>query len=106
MPDEGLPIAIQLVRDHILKPPKRDRAFAALLLMAREVGLEPLQVACELVLDGNVVTASVVRNEMRRRLAQSQPMALSVPDRLKLQLEPLADCARYDDLRGASRVLH
>jgi hypothetical protein len=63
-------------------------------------------VACELVLDGNVVTASVVMNEMRRLLAPTQPMALSVPDMLKLQLEPLADCARYDHLRGASRVLH
>jgi hypothetical protein len=101
-----LPIAIQLVRDHILKQPKGDRAFVELLLMAREVGLEPLQVACELVLDGNVVTASVVMNEMRRLLAPTQPMALSVPDMLKLQLEPLADCARYDHLRGTSRVLH
>jgi hypothetical protein len=94
------------VRDHILRQPKGDRAFVELLLMAREVGLEPLQVACELVLDGTVVTASVVLNEMRRLLAPTQPMALSVPDMLKLQLEPLADCARYDHLRGASRVLH
>ncbi len=101
-----LPIAIQLVRDHILKQPKGERAFVELLLMAREVGLEPLQVACELVLDGHVVTASVVMNEMRRLRAPTQPMALNVPDMLKLQLEPLADCARYDHLRGASRVLH
>ncbi len=98
-----LPIAIQLVRDRILKQPKGDRAFVELLLMAREVGLEPLQVACELVLDGNVVTASVVMNEMRRLLAPTQPVALSVPDMLKLQLEPLADCARYDHLRGVGR---
>src|SRR3954451_23729559 len=88
MPDEGLPIAIQLVRDHILKQPKGDRAFVELLMMAREVGLEPLQVACELVLDGNVVTASVVLNEMRRLIAPGQPIMLSVPDMLKLQREP------------------
>jgi transposase len=101
-----LPIAIQLVRDHILKQPKGDRAFVELLLMAREVGLEPLQVACELVLDGNVVTASVVMNEMRRLLAPTQPILLTVPDMLKLQHEPLADCARYDHLRGVSHVVH
>jgi len=95
-----LPTAIQLVRDHILKQPKGDRAFVELLLMARDVGLEPLQVACELVLDGNVVTASVVMNEMRRLLAPMQPILLTVPDMLKLQHEPLADCARYDHLRG------
>jgi transposase len=101
-----LPVAIQLVRDRILKQPKGDRAFVELLLMAREAGLEALQVACELVLDGNVVTASVVMNEMRRLIAPSQPAILSVPEMLKLQLEPLADCARYDHLRGSSRVLH
>jgi hypothetical protein len=74
--------------------------------MAREVGLEPLQVACELVLDGTVVTASVVMNEMRRLLAPSQPLMLTVPELLKLHLEPLADCGRYDHLRGVSHVVH
>jgi hypothetical protein len=101
-----LPLAIQLVRDHILKQPKGDRAFVELLLMAREVGLEPLQVACELVLDGNVVTAPVVMNEMRRLLAPNPPILLTVPDMLKLQREPLADCARYDHLRGVSHAVH
>jgi hypothetical protein len=101
-----LPIAIQLVRDRILKQPKGDRAFVELLLMARDAGLEALQVACELVLDGNVVTAAVVMNEMRRLIAPRQPSMLSVPDLLKLQLEPLADCGRYDHLRGVSHVIH
>jgi hypothetical protein len=101
-----LPIAIQLVRDRILKQPKGDRAFVELLLMARDAGLEALQVACELVLDGNVVTASVVMNEMRRLIAPSQPSMLSVPELLKLQLEPRADCGRYDHLRGVSHVIH
>jgi hypothetical protein len=68
--------------------------------------MEPLQGACELVLDGNVVTASVVMNEMRRLLAPMQPILLTVPDMLKLQHEPLADCARYDHLRGVSHVVH
>jgi hypothetical protein len=65
-----LPIAIARVRDRILKQPKGDRAFVELLMMAREFGLEPLQVACELVLDGNVVTAAVV---MTRCAASSHP---------------------------------
>jgi hypothetical protein len=58
------------------------------------------------VLDGKVVTAAVVMNEMRRLLAPSQPAILSVPEMLKLRLEPLADCGRYDHLREVSRVLH
>ena len=101
-----LPASIQRVRDRILNQPKGDRAFVELLMMAREVGLEPLQVACELVLDGTVVTASVVMNEMRRLVAPALPIMLSVPDMLKLKIEPIADCGRYDHLREVSHVLH
>ena len=101
-----LPTPIRLVRDRILKQPKGDRAFVELLMMAREFGLEPLQVACELVLDGNVITAAVVMNEMRRLVAPSTPAMLNVPDMLKLQTEPLADCGRYDHLRGVSHAIH
>ena len=101
-----LPPSIQLVRDRILKQPKGDRAFVELLLMARDAGLEPLEVACELVLDGKIVTASVVMNAMRRLIAPTQPVAMNVPDMLKLEVEPLADCGRYDRLRGVSHVVH
>jgi hypothetical protein len=48
----------------------------------------------------------VVMNEMRRLLAPTQPILLTVPDMLKLQHEPLADCARYDHLRGGGHVIH
>jgi hypothetical protein len=102
----NLPTPFRLVRDRILKQPKGDRTLVELLLMAREVGLEPLQWACELALDGTVVTASVVMNEMRRLVAPGQPIMPNVADVLKLQLEPLADCARYDHLREVSPVLH
>ena len=104
--DWDLPAPIRLVRDRILKQPKGDRAFVELLMMAREVGLDVLQVACELALDGAVVSAPVVMNEMRRLVAPTQPIMLNVPDMLKLQIEPLADCGRYDHLRGGGHVLH
>jgi hypothetical protein len=101
-----LPVAIQLVRDRVLKQPKGDRAYVELLVMARDVGLETLQVACELVLEGNVVTAAVVMNEMRRLVAPAPPAMLNIPDMLRLQREPLADCGRYDHLREVSHVIH
>ena len=104
--DWDLPTSIQLVRNRILQQPKGDRAFVELLMMAREVGLDVLEVACELVLDGTVVSASVVLNEMRRLIAPGQPILLNVPDMLKLQIEPLADCARYDHLREVNHVFH
>jgi hypothetical protein len=101
-----LPLAIQRVRDRILKQPKGDHAFVELLIMARDVGLEALEVACELVLEGHVVTAPVVMNAMRRLLAPAQPDSLAIPDMLKLQIEPRADCGRYDHLREVSHAIH
>jgi len=99
-----LPVPIQLVRDRVLKQPKGDRAFVELLLAAREVGLEALQVACELTLDGGVITAPVVMNELRRLTAPPRPVDLSLPAQLQLQVEPVADCSRYDYLRGSQYV--
>ncbi len=104
--ERDLPIAIAHVRDRILKQPRGDRAFVELLIMARKLGLEPLQVACKLVLDCNVVTAALVMNEMRRLVAPSTQIPLLVPDMLKLQSEPLADCSRYDRLRVGNHAIH
>lgn len=101
-----LPQAIQRVRDRILKQPKGDRAFVELLLMAREAGLDVLQVACELALENGVVSTAVVLNEMRRLIAPPQPTTLNLPDQLQLKNAPQANCARYDDLRGSHHVLH
>ena len=88
----------------MLKQPKGDRAFVEMLLAAREFGLGALQVACELTLDGGVVTAAVVMNELRRLTAPPRPNSISLPDQLRLQVEPLADCGRYDRLRGGQYV--
>lgn len=101
-----LPEAIQTVRDRLLKQPKGDRAFADLLLMAKEVGLEPLQMACELTLGTGVVTGSVVMNELRSLMAPRRPDALPLPQALQLQTEPTSDCGRYDTLRGEAHVFH
>jgi transposase len=99
-----LPAPIKLVRDRILKQPKGDRAFVELLLVAREVGLAPLQLACELALEVGVITAAVVMNELRRLTAPPRPADISLPDELRLQVEPMANCGRYDHLRESQYV--
>jgi transposase len=100
-----LPVSIRVVRDRILKQDKGDRAFVELLLMARALGdggLDTLEIACDLTLQTGVVAAAVVLNEMRRLTETTRPKALkdiklSMPT---LQLEPVADCSRYDRLRS------
>jgi hypothetical protein len=61
-------------------------------------------VACELALECGVVTAAVVMNELRRLTAPPRPGEISLPEQLRLQVEPLADCSRYDHLRGGQYV--
>ncbi|MDE2389549.1 MAG: IS21 family transposase, partial [Betaproteobacteria bacterium] len=99
-----LPMPIRVVRDRILKQDKGDRAFVELLLMARtlgDAGLETLEVACDLTLQTGIIAAAIVMNEMRRLSEVTRPKALrsirlTTPT---LQIEPKADCSRYDSLR-------
>ncbi|MEI6415353.1 MAG: IS21 family transposase [Pseudomonadota bacterium] len=104
VPFQDLPPAIRDVRDHLLRKPKGDRAFVDLLMLAREVGLEVLEVACDLVLQGRVVTAPILFNTMRRLAEPKRPQNLEKPPFPALQVEPVADCSRYDSLRESCRV--
>lgn len=100
-----LPKPIQIVRDRILKQPKGDRAFVELLMLAGEAGLDALTVACELTLEGGVVSAPIVMNALRRLIAPHLPAALiPVPDGIALATEPLANCHRYDYLLESANV--
>jgi hypothetical protein len=100
-----LPKPIQIVRDRILKQPKGDRAFVELLMLAGEAGLDALTIACELTLEGGVVSAPIVMNALRRLIAPHLPAALiAVPDGIALALEPLANCHRYDYLLESANV--
>jgi transposase len=102
--DWELPNPIQRVRAHLLKQSAGDRAFVELLMAAREAGLDALTVACELALEYGTVTAPVIINELRRLLAPNRPVTLQVPNDIKLNIEPLADCSRYDHLLGGNHV--
>lgn len=94
-----LPAAVEAVRVHALKQSKGDRAFAELLLVAREAGLEALDVACQLAQEQGHLNTSVVLNELRRLISPSRIGTMATPDALALLLEPVANCARYDELR-------
>ena len=92
------------MRGRLLKQPKGDRAFVELLLLAREAGLDVLEVACDLVLEAGVVTGPVVLNAMRRLAAPARPQPLDGAPAPALRLEPVADCGRYDSLRETRHV--
>ena len=99
-----LPPAIEAVRQQVLKQSKGDRAFAEILLAARESGLERLEVACQLAQRQGKPSAAIVLNELRRLACPPRVAALATPDTLSLREEPVANCARYDALREAAYV--
>ncbi len=43
-------------------------------------------------------------NELRRLTAPPRPSEFSLPEQLRLKVEPLADCSRYDHLLGSPYV--
>lgn len=99
-----LPEPIQHVRKKLLQQNKGDKAFVDCLLLAKEVGIDAFETACELTLESGVVTGSVVLNEMRRLTEPTQPKDLNACHHLKLNDEPQADFQRYDHLLGAHNV--
>ncbi len=104
--DWKLPPTILAVRDRLLKQAQGDRAFVELLLQIKTCGLEAVEVACALTLESGFVTSAIVMNELRRLTDPPVPEHLHLPEQLQLRMEPQANCARYDDLRGVSHVLH
>jgi hypothetical protein len=59
-------VAIEAVRQAQLKQPKGDRAFADLLLAARDIRLEQLEVSCQFVRKHQPLSAAFIRDERRR----------------------------------------
>lgn len=99
-----LPQSIQKIRIQLLKQPKGDKAFVDVLVMAQGAGLETMEAACALTLELGVINASVVINELRRLLEPPRVKSLVTVDSLLLQVEPTADCGRYDSLLSGRYV--
>jgi hypothetical protein len=98
------PAAVEAVRVHALKQAKGDRAFTELLLVARESGLEALDVACQRAQEQGHLNTAIVLNELRRLTSPPRTCAMATPDALVLLIEPAANCARYDELRKLDRA--
>ena len=92
------------MRVHALKQAKGDRAFADLLMAAREAGLEALDMACQLAAEQGHLNTAIVLNELARLTSPPRAGLIETPDALVLRIEPAANSARYDELRGGAHV--
>lgn len=104
----ALPKALEKVRQLLMKKQSGDKQCVAVLLAITQHGIEAVNVACELALTEQIISADYIINVLNRLQATEEPEAMSVPLHLTLKNEPMSNCGQYDVLlRGvAAHGLH
>lgn len=99
--DWALPQALGTIISRLEKRPGGDRECVKILVAARDHGLPAVDLACQQALDQRAIRSEVVLNLLLRSKDPEDPPPVPVPEGLKLRMEPVADCSRYDRLREA-----
>lgn len=94
-----LPSSLLQIQRQLLQHLGGDREFVDILCAARQHGLEIVEGVCRTALAQGTTQGEVILNLVSRAVAPLLLAEVSIPDRLQLQEEPIADCGRYDSLR-------
>jgi ferredoxin len=70
-----------------------------ILTAAQSDGPIEVEAACAEALAAGTCSADVILNILARRSDPAPASPIATPERLQLQVQPRADCARYDGLR-------
>ena len=95
-----LPAAIEQIRRKLAGSTDGDRQMVKILAAVLDDGLAAVEAACAEAIAHNVRSADVILNILARRRDPGPPLTIVTPDALKLRRAPVADCARYDQLRS------
>jgi len=98
--DWVLPAALERVRRKLAGSDDGDRQMVAILASVLTDGLPAVEAACAQALSEGVHSADVIINILARRRDPGAAASIPTPAALTLQHTPLADCARYDQLRS------
>ena len=101
--DWALPKALRRVRARLARHGDGDRQAVKILAAVLEDGLEAVEAACAEALAEGACSADVVLNILARRRQPEPPAPIPTPEDLRLRLEPVADCTRYERLMEAHR---
>jgi hypothetical protein len=96
--DWELPVSVRQVWESLRRYPDWDRQMSVILSTIPRYGLEAVGIACEMALEENAVSQSVILNYLTRLTEESQATNIQVPEKLKLLEEPRSDCTMYDSL--------
>ena len=96
-----LPGALDRIRRKLAGSADGDRQMVKILAVVLTDGLPAVEAACAQALNEGVHSADVVLNILARQRDPGPAPTILTPDALELRHAPLADCARYDQLRRA-----
>jgi transposase len=99
--DWVLPAALEKVRRKLADSDDGDRQMVAILAAVLTDGLPAVETACAQAMSEGVHSADVIINILARQRDPGPVAPIFTPDALKLRHAPVADCARYDQLRRA-----
>jgi transposase len=100
--DWPLPAALERVRAKLSGSDDGDRQMVKVLTAVLTDGLQAVEAACAEALEAGIASADVILNVLGRRQQVIPAAPIAIPERLRLTMPPIADCARYDALRSVT----
>src|SRR5215467_11778254 len=97
--DWVLPAAMERVRRKLANADDGNRQMVDILTAVLADGLVAVEAACAEAIAHGVHSADVVLNILARQRDPAPPATICTPAALMLRHAPIADCARYDNLR-------
>jgi transposase len=98
--DWVLPAALERVRRKLAGSDDGDRQMVAILATVLTDGLPAVEAARAQAMSEGVHSSDVIINILARQRDPGPTATILTPDALRLRHAPLADCARYDQLRS------
>jgi hypothetical protein len=94
-----LPAALEKVRRRLADSDDGDRQMVTILAAVLTDGLPAVEAACAQAMSEGVHSSDVILNILARRRDPEPVAPIFTPEALRLRHAPVADCARYDQLR-------
>src|SRR5450432_3737835 len=98
--DWVLPAALERVRRKLAGSDDGDRQMVAIHATVLTDGLPAVEAACAQAMSEGVHSSDVIINILARQRDPGPTASIVTPDALTLTHAPVADCARYDQLRS------
>lgn len=97
--DWDLPPALARLRRKLGNGDDADRRFVRVLSAVLTDGLEPVEAAVHEALATGTASDDLILNILARRREPPRPLTIITSEDSALRHPPIADCARYDQLR-------